>query len=128
MKKVKDEETRDKLEQNLTYEIDQLKERIRFQGLYKYVSYFYETSSTLIDYLPEDATIFVDEISRVQETAERLDGEESGWKLTMLEQGEAPHNLHLSTDFQGLLQAMHQQVVYFSIFMRNIQVCNLKTS
>ncbi|GAK04872.1 transcription-repair coupling factor [Geomicrobium sp. JCM 19037] len=120
MKKVKDEETRDKLEQNLTYEIDQLKERIRFQGLYKYVSYFYETSSTLIDYLPEDATIFVDEISRVQETAERLDGEESGWKLTMLEQGEAPHNLHLSTDFQGLLQAMHQQVVYFSIFMRNI--------
>ncbi|EZH64402.1 transcription-repair coupling factor [Bacillaceae bacterium JMAK1] len=120
LKKVNDEETRDKLEQSLSFELDQINERIRFQGLYKYISYMYESPATLLDYLPEETKIFVDEISRVQETAVRLDREESDWHMTMLEQGEAPHDLRLSKHYEDIIKSINQSVIYFSIFLRGV--------
>ncbi|SDJ17040.1 transcription-repair coupling factor [Natribacillus halophilus] len=120
IKQVKDRETKDQLRQKLSWERDQLKEQIRFQGLYKYMTYFYSEAQTLVDYLPEDAVVFIDEISRVQETAERLDEEEANWQLSLLEQGDAPQGIRVSVSFQTILQTIRQPIVYFSLFLRSI--------
>ncbi|MBB6451532.1 transcription-repair coupling factor (superfamily II helicase) [Geomicrobium halophilum] len=117
---AKDVELKDELQRNLSYERDQLKEQIRFQGIYKYISYFYRKAHTLIDYLPEDTVIFVDEISRVQETAERLDREEAEWQTTLLEQGKAPQGIRMSESFQDVLKVIRQPIVYFSLFLRSV--------
>ncbi|QQK74276.1 transcription-repair coupling factor [Salicibibacter cibarius] len=120
IKQVKDAETKDLLQQKLSQERDLLNEQIRFQGLYKYMTYFYTEANTLVDYLPENALVMIDEISRVQETAEQLDQEEANWQMALLEQGDAPRGIRVSESFQDVLQAIQQQIVYFSLFLRSV--------
>ncbi|MFC5714459.1 transcription-repair coupling factor [Thalassorhabdus alkalitolerans] len=124
LKKLKNNEVKEKLQSYLTYERDQLREGSRFQGLYKYVSYYYEETGTLLDYLPEDSLVMVDELTRVQEMAERLDKEEAEWNTALLEQGEVPHDLELSIPFEKLFTRMKQPKVHLSLFLRHVPTIN----
>ncbi|RSL29564.1 transcription-repair coupling factor [Salibacterium salarium] len=120
LNKVKDEEVKEKLQEHLGYEKEQLQEQSRFQGLYKYMEYFYEQPATLLSYFSENTILFLDEISRVQEMAESLDKEEAEWATTVLEQGEIPNDISLSVPFDQLFTGRDHPRIYFSLFLRNI--------
>ncbi|MFB5663757.1 transcription-repair coupling factor [Alteribacillus sp. HJP-4] len=120
LKKVKDSSIKEKLQEHLQYEIEQLDEQTRFQGIYKYMEYFYENPATLLSYFSGDSIVFMDEVSRVQEMAERLDKEEAEWKTTLLETGEVPVDLSLSIEFHELFKEHDGPRVYFSLFLRSI--------
>ncbi|SDI96200.1 transcription-repair coupling factor [Alteribacillus bidgolensis] len=120
LKKVKDSKVKEKLQENLTYEKELLTEQTRFQGLYKYMEYFYEKPTTLLSYFSDNTVIFLDEVSRVQEMAERLDKEEAEWSTTVLEQGEIPNDISLSVRFNDLFVKCKNPRIYFSLFLRNI--------
>ncbi|WP_018924731.1 transcription-repair coupling factor [Salsuginibacillus kocurii] len=120
LKKLERDEVKERASERLTEEIEQLQEGQRFQGIYKYISYLYDEPATLLSYFPENSVIFVDEISRVQEMAERLDQEEAEWHTTMLEQGEAPHNIRLSVESATIFSRIEQPRIYFSLFLRQV--------
>ncbi|MFZ4454519.1 transcription-repair coupling factor [Salibacterium aidingense] len=117
---VKDKEVKEKLQSYLGYEKEQLREHSRFQGIYKYMQYFYEQPATLLSYFSENTVLFLDEISRVQDMAESLDKEEAEWATAVLEQGEIPHDISISVPFHDLFKEKNHPRIYFSLFLRNI--------
>ncbi|GAA3317965.1 hypothetical protein GCM10020331_018830 [Ectobacillus funiculus] len=49
--------------------------------------FFYPQPASLIDYLPDTGIVILDEISRIQETADQLEKEEAEWYIALLEEG-----------------------------------------
>ncbi len=74
----------------------------------------------MLDYLPEDGVLLMDEMSRLQEAAERLDREEAEWYTSLLDGGKMIHGVPLSHSFSELLQKHRFQRVYLSLFLRHV--------
>lgn len=121
LKKKTDAGEKEQLLSNITSHIDRLKEDEDFEQMYRYVSYFYEEQASLLDYLPEDGILLLDELSRIQETASNLDLEEAEYVTSLLEAEEFIPQLDLSFDWQSLWEKISsRQRIYFAMFLRHI--------
>lgn len=74
---LKTKSAKEKLIESVSYDIERLKAGEKFTGISIYNAYFYEEPASLLNYLAEDAVIFFDEMSRVQEAADQLEVEEA---------------------------------------------------
>ncbi|WP_226038370.1 transcription-repair coupling factor [Aquibacillus saliphilus] len=124
LKKLDNPDDKEKLSELINYDIERLKQTDRFQEMYKYSSYFYENPASLLDYLPKDGLIILDEMSRIQETALRLDEEEAEWHQSTLEANQMVRNLAISYDWHDVLSKMKQPRLYLSVFLRHIANTN----
>ncbi len=120
LRKLKDDKAKLQLSQNISYELEQLKNVQKPDQIYKYLSLAYESPSSLVDYLPRNGLVFIDEISRVQEMNDSLVKEEAEWYTTLLSEGQIIHDLHISHDLQALLQRKEFPVIYMSLFLRHV--------
>ncbi|MDM5196835.1 transcription-repair coupling factor [Fictibacillus enclensis] len=123
LKKVKDKQVKESLVEHMNYEMGQFKERQRFQGMYKYISLFYDEPACLLDYVPDDSIIVMDEVSRVEEMSNQLEKEEAEWHTSMLMQGEILTDIRLSQD-RDILQHTPYQKIYLSLFLRHVPHTN----
>lgn len=124
LKKVKAKETKEKLSQNISYEIGQLKQGSTFQGMYKYMSLYYEGEHSLLSYLSNNTVMVIDEISRVKEIADNLDKEEAEWSTALLEQGEIVHDVSMSVPVFEQMKQMPQPILYLSLFLKHVTATN----
>lgn len=124
LKKIKDEKAKIALTQNINHEIEQLKNHQKPEQLFKYLSLAYEKSNSLVDYLPSDALVFVDEISRVQEMNDSLDKEEAEWYFSLLSEGKIIQDLTVSHQIQGRMQKTKHPLIYMSLFLRHVPNTN----
>ncbi len=124
LKKVKSEETKTLLSQNLGYELEKLKNEQKPDELFKYISLVYEKENNLVNYLPEEGLIFIDEISRVQEMSDSLDREEADWYTALLEEGKIIHDLTVAHSLHDALQKSSRSIVYLSLFLRHVPNTN----
>src|SRR5699024_3129256 len=76
MSSLKTKSAKEKLLESVGHDIDRLKSGEKFTGIAIYNAYFYEQPANLLDYLDHDAIIVLDEMSRIQESANQLDLEE----------------------------------------------------
>src|SRR5690625_6769139 len=120
MKTHKTNTTKEKLLESVSYDIERLKSGEKFTGMSIYNAYFYDEPANLLDYLAEDAVVFFDEMSRVQEAAEQLDNEEAEWYKHSLEMNYLMNNMTFSYDVTKIRKKLSQQKIYLSIFMRHI--------
>jgi len=121
LKKLKVTNTKEHLMEVIEHDISRLKNLERFQEMYKYIGYLYGEPASLIDYLPEDGLIMLDEMTRIQETATNLDTEEAEWYSSLLEAGKMVQNSSFSLDWNTVLgMMMNQQRIYMSVFLRHI--------
>src|SRR5690606_27290286 len=120
LKKLRSEKAKELLSENIGYEIEQLRNGQKPEQFYKYISYAYEPSASLLDYLSDNGLLIFDELSRIQEMNERLEKEEAEWYTSLLEHGEIIHDLAVSNPFSQLLTKHHFPKVYLSLFMRHI--------
>ncbi|WP_277673999.1 transcription-repair coupling factor [Piscibacillus halophilus] len=120
LKKLKEQEQQEKLQETIGYDIERLEQGEPFPGLVKYLSLLYDEVHSLIDYLSDDTMIVFDEMSRVIETAEQLDQEEANWYTDMLETQSLVNGLTLTFDWATVMQKMTHPKVYFSLFLRHI--------
>ncbi|MYL51588.1 transcription-repair coupling factor [Halobacillus litoralis] len=120
LKKLTKQDAKETLAQVVEHDLDLLKAKEHFQEIYKYIGYFYEEPVSLLDYLPETGLVILDEMSRIQETANRLDQEEAEWHNSMLEANQTVRELHLSFDWQDAWMKIRHPRLYLSVFMRHI--------
>jgi transcription-repair coupling factor (superfamily II helicase) len=118
IKKVKDDIVKEKLMENVSEEIDQLKSGQMIPQMFKYLSIFYHRPASLLDYMPSDGIVFMDEMSRVQEMAENLEKDEAEWHTSLLTDGKAIHNITFSHSFLSLLKR-ERKFVYLSLFLKH---------
>lgn len=120
LKKMKTNTGQEQLIENIEYDMERLKNGERFQEMYKYVSLFYQQPASLIDFLPNNGIIIMDEMSRIQETASQLDREEAEWVQSHLENRQIVRGVSTSFDWQDILDKMNHQMLYLSVFLRHI--------
>ncbi|WP_156289993.1 transcription-repair coupling factor [Oceanobacillus salinisoli] len=124
LKKMKKSETKEHLIEVIEEDIGRLKNLERFQEMYKYIGFMYDEPASLLDYLTQDGVVVLDEMNRIQETAENLDTEEAEWYSSLLEAGKMVQNSRFSYDWQSVLDYMTQQRLYLSVFLRHIPNTN----
>lgn len=118
--KMKDAKDKTLLQQNISGEIELLRAGEVFQDLYKYNHYFYENPASLLEYLGEDGLVILDEIGRIQETAEQLDQEENELIESLLSDQKIVRDLSLSNVWVSIWDQMQQQKIYLSVFLRHV--------
>lgn len=120
LKKLKTNDAKETLSETLKHDLERLKNLEHFQEMYKYIGFLYENPASLLDYLPNEGLIILDEMSRVQETATNIDTEEAEWYSNILEDNKMVRNSKFSFDWHEVWQNMKQPRLYMSIFMRHI--------
>ncbi|WP_059105305.1 transcription-repair coupling factor [Shouchella shacheensis] len=120
LKKVSSKPTREKLNERIPFEIAQLKQRSTFEGMYKYMSFYYDSPQSLLSFMPEDSVIWVDEMTRVKEMSDHLQKEEAEWHTQMIEQGEIVHGATMSIDVIERFSKSPQSVLYASLFQKHV--------
>ncbi len=118
--KLNDEKDQEKLQEKINYDIERLKEGEQFSGIYQYIALCYDRMDSLLDYLPGNSLVVLDEMGRISETAEQLDREEANWYTDMLEQHSIVRGLNLSFDWQTVISKMVYPKIYLSLFLRHI--------
>lgn len=118
--KVKDTVTKERLMKKIGGDIELMQEGERFPHLYSYISAIYPTNETILNYLPQDTVFLIDEPSRVIETAGQLHKEETEWLTARSNEGEFMFNLALSTSYEEVIHESRRQIVYLSLFLRQI--------
>lgn len=118
--KVKDASTKERLMKKIGGDIELMQEGHRFPHLYSYISAIYPMNETILNYLPQDTVLLIDEPSRVLETAGQLHKEETEWLTSRSNDGEFMFNLALSTSYDEIVTESRRQIVYLSLFLRQI--------
>ncbi|SHN37497.1 transcription-repair coupling factor [Gracilibacillus kekensis] len=124
LKKIKNKSDQQVLTETIYADIDRLHQCERFQEIRKYASFFYKKTYSLLDYLSSDGLIVLDEMSRIQETANHLDDEEQEWLKDNLQRGKAVRDMKLSYDWLEVWNNMEQQKLFLSVFLRHIPNTN----
>ncbi|MFC4558558.1 transcription-repair coupling factor [Virgibacillus kekensis] len=120
LKKIAKPEAKETLVEAIEHDIERLKNLERFQEMYKYIGFLYENPASLLDYLPSDGLIIMDEMSRIMETATNLDTEEGEWYSSLLEANKMVRDSRFSLDWHTVWENMEQPRLYMSVFLRHI--------
>jgi len=118
--KTTERQRKQKLHEEIQYEIDRLREQQYFPGMYKYVSLLYPERHTLIDYVDRDTLLVIDEPARLAETAKQLEREEAEWTTSLLQEAKTLPGLDLSKPYESLLVRAPFTTLYLTLFLRQI--------
>lgn len=124
LKKLADEHAKIQLSQNIGHEIEQLKNRQKPDEIYKYLSLISEEASSLLDYLPQNGMVVIDEISRVIEMNDMMEKDEAEWYTSMLGEGKIIHDVKVSHSLHNLLHRRNLPILYMSLFLRHVANTN----
>lgn len=117
---TKDSALKEKLNQSIGYEIEQLKNNTTFTGIYKYISLIYQDCQSLLNYMPKDSLLVLDEPNRILESARQMEKEEGEWQIALLQQGEFLPKLKISLSFEEVIMNKEFPRIHLSLFMRQI--------
>jgi len=120
LQKTTDRTVKDKLREEIGSDLVKLREGAQFTGIYKYVALMYPERQTLLDYLPKDALLVVDEPNRLLETTKQLERDEAEWTTHLLQEGKTIPSFALSKSYESLFFHKPFQTVYLSLFLRQI--------
>ena len=120
LKNIHSDQEKQQLNEQLSHDIERLKEGQPFDGIYQYLSLLYEDVYSLVDYFPKNSLFIFDEMSRITETAERLDREEATWHTDLLDQRMIVEDLTFSFTWEEVFEKIDHQRIYLSLFLRHI--------
>ncbi|MFD3448313.1 transcription-repair coupling factor [Microbacteriaceae bacterium 4G12] len=120
LQNMKDPKIKEVLVETIGQELEQLKTGQKIEQMFKYLSCFYNQPASLVDYVPSNGVVVLDEISRIQETADHLEKEEAEWYIDLLGEGSIIQNLSFSHDFTEFLQNKKRSFLYLTLFLRHI--------
>ena len=117
---MKTPKEKEELLASMSHDIERLKNHEQFQEMHKYVGFIYEEPASLLDYLPRNGLLIMDEMSRIQDTATSLDHEEAEWYSSLLMTNRMVKGGSFSFDWTTVWDKIDHQRLYMSIFLRHI--------
>ncbi|MFS0577342.1 transcription-repair coupling factor [Sporosarcina sp. 179-K 3D1 HS] len=126
LKKMKNEEAKERLTRNMMNDISLLREGSFPENMLKYASFANDALSFLGSYFPSDGLVLFDEIGRIAEVASSLEAEEKEWVTALLEDGKIVHDTKISYTFEEMNGMLAQQRMYLSLFVRSIPGITVK--
>ncbi|RUT27725.1 transcription-repair coupling factor [Paenibacillus zeisoli] len=120
LEKMTDRQAKLKLKEEISREIELMKEHVNFPELYKYISLIYPENKTLYDYMPEDTLLIMDEPARLLETGKQLERDEAEWHLHLFQNGKSLPELPLSVDSDIVIYERPFQTLFMSLFLRQV--------
>lgn len=120
LEKMADRNAKDRLLEGVGHDIEQMREGQYFPGLFKYISLLFPERQTLLDYMPKDSVLLIDEPARLLETAKQLERDEAEWMTMSLQDGKSIPALILSKPYESLLHRKPYPMLYMSLFLRQV--------
>lgn len=120
LERMSDRQAKERLQTEISREIDFLRQNVYFSEIYKYISLLYPERQTLLDFMPKDTLLVMDEPNRLTETARQLERDESEWTTHLLQQGKSLPGFVLALEAEQALYPKAFQTVYLSLFVRQI--------
>lgn len=120
LKKMKNEQQKEMLLENIQYDLERLRNNQFGQDLFKFSSLFYEQPTSLLDYFSADSIVILDEISRIHETYDQLEREEAEWFTGLLEEGKIFQDVKISHSYMDVMTKNKQPSIYLSLFLRHV--------
>ncbi|QAY68534.1 transcription-repair coupling factor [Paenibacillus protaetiae] len=118
--KMTDRSAKDRMRTEIGGEIERLREQVYFSEIYKYIALLYPERQTLIDYMPQDTLLLLDEPTRLIETARQLERDEAEWATHLLQNGKTLPSLVLAKETDEVLHHRPFQTLFLSLFLRQI--------
>lgn len=118
--KMTDRQAKNKLREEVSREIELLREHVYFPEIYKYISLIYPERNTLYDYMPKDTILVLDEPARLLETSRQLERDESEWNLHLFQNGKSLPELPLALEGDRVLYHRPFQTLFLSLFLRQV--------
>lgn len=120
LERMTDRQAKERLRSEISREVDLLRQNIYFSEIYKYISLLYPERQTLLDFVPKDTLLFMDEPNRLQETARQLERDETEYSTHLLQQGKSLPGFVLALEAEQALHPKAFQTVYLNLFVRQI--------
>lgn len=120
LERMTDRQAKERLRAEISRETDLLRQNIYFSEIYKYISLLYPERQTLLDFVPKDTLLFMDEPNRLNETARQLERDESEYSMHLLQQGKSLPGFVLGLEAEQALHPKAFQTIYLNLFVRQI--------
>lgn len=120
LERMTDRQAKERLRAEISRETDLLRQNIYFPEIYKYISLLYPERQTLLDFVPKDSILVMDEPNRLNETARQLERDESEYSTHLLQQGKSLPGFVLALEADQALHPKSFQTVYLNLFVRQI--------
>ncbi|MFF2094431.1 transcription-repair coupling factor [Paenibacillus sp. NPDC058174] len=118
--KMTDRTAKDRLRGEVGGEIEKLREQVYFAEIYKYISLLYPERQTILDYVPEDTLLIMDEPTRLIETGKQLERDEAEWATHLLSNGKSLPGFTLARASDEILHHRSFQTLFLQLFLRQI--------
>lgn len=118
--KMTDRTAKDRLRTEIGGELERLREHVYFPEIYKYISLLYPERQTILEYMPGDTLLILDEPTRLIETAKQLERDEAEWSMHLLQNGKSLPDLALARDTEEILHHRPFPTLFLSLFLRQI--------
>ncbi|MFF2484437.1 transcription-repair coupling factor [Paenibacillus sp. NPDC058071] len=118
--KMTDRIAKERLRSEIGGEIEKLREHVYFTEIYKYISLLYPERQTILDYLPQDTLLILDEPTRLIETARQLERDEAEWATHLLSNGKSLPGFVLARASEEILHHRPFPTLFLSLFLRQI--------
>lgn len=120
LEKMTDRTAKERLRAEIGGELDKLREHVYFPEIYKYIALLYPERQTIMDYMPSDTLLLLDEPTRLIETSKQLERDESEWALHLLQNGKSLPGLILARETEEILYHRPYPTLFLSLFLRQI--------
>ncbi|KQO14165.1 transcription-repair coupling factor [Paenibacillus sp. Leaf72] len=118
--KMSDRTAKERLRSEIGSELEKLREHMYFTDIYKYISLLYPERQTIMDYMPEDTLLVMDEPTRLIETAKQLERDEAEWATHLLQNGKSLPGFELACKSEEVLYGKRFPTLFLSLFLRQI--------
>ncbi|MDO9574656.1 MAG: transcription-repair coupling factor [Candidatus Contubernalis sp.] len=110
-----------KLQAKVEYHLEKIKEKIYFSEIEQYLPYFYSRLHNIMDYLPKDALVFLDEPVHILENSQKLTLELEETNGSLLSEGAIlPGQTKLNKSIHDFIFTHKAPYLSFSLLMRKI--------
>lgn len=118
--KIKDKQSLAMVEAFIKESIERFDNHLEVKHLYKFADIMYEKSESLLDYLPPDTIVVVDELPRVMDQSLRYEREREEYRVGRISDGSYFHGAKLGFSFSEMIRAHQYAMVYFSTFVSRV--------
>lgn len=117
---LEEEEAKELLGNHLLPTIEALENKNWDESFSFYTHFLYKKTSSIIDYIPEEAVILYDEYPRILESNQNLEEEESAWLESQSSQYRVLKEQEFSHDFLDNQRKIDHPRIYFSLLQKGM--------